>query len=91
MKKRIVLRIFGRVQGVFYRINTNEKALELNLTGFVHNKNDGTVETVAEGEESDLKEFIKWCYKGSSSSRVEKIEEKWEEYTGGFNNFEIKY
>lgn len=91
MQKRIVLKIFGRVQGVFYRVNTNNKALELSLTGFVKNEKDGTVKIIAEGEENNLKKLVNWCYQGSSSSTVLKIEKKWEEYKGEFNNFEIKY
>jgi len=91
MQKRVVLKISGRVQGVFYRINTKEKATKLNIGGYIKNKLDGTVNIIAEGEKNNLKELVKWCYQGSPSAKVENVDEKWEKYTGGFNNFEIKY
>lgn len=91
MPKKVVLNITGRVQGVLYRVNAKNRAKELNLTGYVENNKDGTVEIIAEGEENNLKKFIIWCYQGSPNAKVDNIKENWEKYTGGFNNFEIKY
>jgi len=91
MQKKVVLKITGRVQGVLYRTNAKKEALSLNLVGFVQNKTGGTVEIIAEGEENNLKKLIDWCYSGPPSASVENIKEDWENYTGGFNSFEIKY
>lgn len=91
MPKRVELKIFGKVQGVFYRISAQKKALELNLVGFVKNENDGTVKIIAEGNKNNLKQFISWCYSGPIIAKVEQVEEKWQKYQGGFNSFEIKY
>lgn len=49
MKKRIVLKIYGRVQGVFFRDSTKRKAEELDLLGWVRNEAGGAVQIVAEG------------------------------------------
>ncbi|MGC8846782.1 MAG: acylphosphatase, partial [Candidatus Hydrogenedens sp.] len=41
MKSRVYIVIYGIVQGVGYRYSTYRKALQLGITGWVHNKNDG--------------------------------------------------
>lgn len=58
---RVRLRIKGRVQGVFFRASAKESAMNLGITGWVKNQPDGTVETVAEGEQEALDRFIEWC------------------------------
>jgi acylphosphatase len=47
---RAHLIVKGRVQGVCYRMETEDVARRLNLTGWVRNRRDRTVEIVAEGE-----------------------------------------
>ena len=91
MEKRVILKIYGRVQGVFFRDSTRRKARKLGLTGWVSNESDGIVKVVAEGEEKKLEEFIDWCYNGPIIARVEKIDIDWQKATGQFEKFEIKY
>lgn len=90
MQKQTVLKIYGKVQGVFFRDSSRKKARELNLSGFVRNEPDGTVAVVAEGEEKDLKEFIEWCKNGPDHTKVEKVDIQWLKPTGQFNDFVIK-
>lgn len=78
MLKKINITISGKVQGVFYRMNTKNKADEFGLTGWVKNTLSGEVEVLAEGKEGDLKEFIKWCYNGSKGAKVSEVDVKWE-------------
>ncbi|HNH76956.1 MAG TPA: acylphosphatase [Candidatus Obscuribacter sp.] len=68
------LKIHGRVQGVFFRQSTREKARELGLSGWVKNMPDGTVEALAAGPESLVNELIAWCHKGPAYARVDKVE-----------------
>lgn len=94
--KRAVIKIFGDVQGVFFRVNTTAQAQELGLTGWVRNAQDGTVEIVAEGSEEMLKKLIDWCYNGQREknigfANVDKVEVKWEEGIREFQDFIIKY
>ena len=91
MNKRIILKIYGRVQMVMYRDFAQRKAKKLGLAGWVMNQNDKTVKVVAEGEEKKLKELIDWCYNGPILAKVEKIDIDWQDSTGQFNKFEIKY
>lgn len=90
MKKQIVLKIYGKVQGVFFRDGSRRKAKELNLSGSVSNEPDGTVAVVAEGEEKDLKEFIEWCKNGPDHAKVDKVDVEWAEPAGEFDDFTIK-
>ena len=91
MNKKIILKIYGRVQLVMYRDSARRQARKLNLVGWVMNKSDGTVELIAEGEEENLKQFIDWCYNGPILARVDKIDISWQEATGQFKKFNIKY
>jgi acylphosphatase len=91
MTKRIVLKIYGRVQMVFYRDSTRRKAKKLGLVGWVKNEPDKTVKIIAEGEEGGLKELIDWCYNGPMLAKVEKVDIEWGEAKGEFKEFEIKY
>lgn len=90
MKKQIVLKIYGRVQGVFFRESSRERARELNISGWVRNEPDGTVALVAEGGEGNLQELIEWCKNGPYQDRVEKMDAKWAEPTDQFGDFVVK-
>ncbi|MBR5130186.1 MAG: acylphosphatase [Alphaproteobacteria bacterium] len=68
------IRVYGRVQGVGYRAWTVYQALDLQLTGFVRNRRDRSVEIFAEGDEKSLNMLLERCYSGPTFSRVDKIE-----------------
>ena len=91
MKKRVKLNIKGKVQGVWYRASAKEVADKLNITGWVKNEIDGSVTIVAEGEEEQLREFIKWCHKGPANARVESVTEEWSDWQDEFKVFKIIY
>ncbi|MBU2229242.1 acylphosphatase [Patescibacteria group bacterium] len=89
-KKRARIRIYGIVQGVFFRYNALEKAKELQITGWVKNESDETVKIDAEGEEKNLQRFIDWCHNGPDQASVNKVEIEWDDYKNLFKNFKIK-
>ena len=74
MRIRKRLRITGRVQGVAFRASTIMAAQSLGLAGWVANRADGSVETVAEGDEAGIAEFIRWCHQGPPAARVDHVE-----------------
>ncbi len=90
-KARAHLFIEGRVQGVFYRAFTREVAARLGLNGWVRNLFDGRVETLFEGNKEQIEQAIKACKKGPPGSLVSNIDFTWEEYSGEYKGFEIKY
>ncbi len=72
--------VSGRVQGVFYRASTRERALELNLSGYARNQADGSVEVVASGADAALEALQSWLQRGPPAARVERVTR--EAYTG---------
>ncbi len=95
--KFLRIKIFGRVQGVFFRHTAKIKADESGLKGLARNEDDGSVYIEAEGDEKNLKRFLEWCKKGPPLANVERIEFSYGKAclpagrrTGKFENFEIK-
>ncbi|HVO32172.1 MAG TPA: acylphosphatase [bacterium] len=89
---RVRLVISGRVQGVGYRANAARKAEALGLTGWVKNLPDGRVETLAEGAEDIVNEFIAWCRRGPTAARVTTVDVVLrEEAPAEFAVFEIAF
>ncbi|MEO9802922.1 MAG: acylphosphatase [Reichenbachiella sp.] len=65
--------VCGRVQGVFYRASTCDKASSLGLRGWVKNLPSGDVQIEAFGEESAVQELIAWCKHGPPMASVTSI------------------
>jgi len=72
----IVIHVTGRVQGVFFRQGTRQKALALGITGRVSNLADGRVEVEASGTKEQLDALIAWCRRGPDRAEVTGIEWK---------------
>jgi len=66
--------IDGRVQGVFYRASTYEKAQQLGVKGWVRNLSDGRVEALVQGSEEQIEEMVDWFWQGPSYSRVSSVQ-----------------
>jgi acylphosphatase len=82
--------ITGRVQGVGFRYFTLDAARREGLHGFVRNNDDGSVETVAEGESAALERFERAIRRGPSRSRVEQVMVDDVEPAGLATGFEIR-
>jgi len=82
--------VFGKVQGVFYRKNTQEKAKKIGLKGWVRNKEDGSVEICAEGSSAQIEELKAWCRKGPEEAEVKDLISKSTEVQF-YKSFEIEY
>lgn len=91
MKKHAHIVISGRVQGVGFRMYAVDQAEELNLTGWVRNRDDGCVEVVAEGEETDVDAFVEWCKSGPESAEVSATRVTFSEPNEEFDAFTIRY
>ena len=89
--KRIHIFVTGRVQGVFFRQSARVMAIKNDVDGWIRNLDDGKVEIVAEGEESNINALVDWCKTGPANSRVDKFELSEENYTGEFEKFEVRY
>jgi acylphosphatase len=83
--------IHGRVQGVSFRYYTAQTANRLGLTGWVANRWDGSVETVAEGPRKALGDFLTFLHRGPPSAMVTKVDESWLLPTGEFKDFGVRF
>jgi acylphosphatase len=72
----------GRVQGVFFRAETRERARSLGLGGWGRNNADGTVEAVFEGDHERVESMVDWCRRGPRHAAVEDVDVTWEEPRG---------
>ena len=89
--EEIYCRVDGRVQMVMFRDFAQRKARGLGLVGYVHNRSDGTVEVLAQGDTEDLKEFIVYLQKGPLLARVDGVEVEWRKPEKEFSSFEIVF
>ena len=87
--KHLAIKITGRVQGVFFRASTKDKAEKLAIKGFVRNDRNNSVYIEAEGTEENLKQFIEWCHRGPDRAEVKSVIVE-EGNIRGFTMFEVK-
>ncbi len=76
--KRAHVMISGRVQGVWFRVCTEDKATSVGVKGWVRNLRDGRVEAVFEGDGAAVDAVVAWCWVGSPQSRVTAVDVQWE-------------
>jgi len=68
------LRVFGQVQGVYYRESLRQQAEMSGVTGWVRNRRDGSVEAMLQGETMAVEAVIAWCRRGPDRARVERVD-----------------
>jgi len=88
--KCVYVKIHGFVQGIGFRHYIRRFAKKLSLKGWVRNAEDGTVETMFEGNDEAVNKMLTYCKMGPELAKVSKIEVK-EEKPYGFVNFEIRH
>jgi acylphosphatase len=91
MQTRAHVFVAGRVQGVFFRSATKHYADRYFVKGWIRNLPDGRVEAVFEGEKEAVQKLIEFCKHGPSSARVTNVDFTWENYTGEFESFKLRY
>jgi acylphosphatase len=74
VKRRVRIRVYGHVQGVFFRASTRREAQRLGLAGFARNEPDGSVLIEAEGNADDLARLVEWCHGGPPAAEVSRID-----------------
>jgi len=81
----------GRVQGVGFRFFAERAARELGIRGWVRNLPDGSVETLAEGEDEAVQRYLERLRKGPLGSRVDAVDvtEALDAAAPGHTSFEI--
>jgi acylphosphatase len=90
-RARLHATVHGRVQGVNFRYYSTRTARRLGLKGWVANRRDGTVETIVEGQRADVDEYLDFLHRGSPAARVQDVDVDWENPTGEFDGFRVRY
>ena len=90
MNFRAHILLNGKVQGVFFRVETRSAANKRNVTGWVRNTSECKVEAIFEGNQEDVEKMIEFCKRGPPAAQVTKIDVQWEEYTEEFKAFKIR-
>ncbi len=84
--------IHGRVQGVWFRMETRQAAERIgNLTGWVRNVPDGTVEALIEGDKKNVEKLLEWCRQGPPLARVDRVDVAWDHPTGDLPDFDVTF
>ena len=78
----VLIKVSGQVQGVFFRATTQTTAKNLRLSGWVRNRNDGSVEIRAEGNRHQLEKLIEWCQDGPPYASVSEVKTEWVAHQG---------
>ena len=90
MKARAHILVSGKVQGVFFRVETRYEATKRKVSGWIRNTLDDRVEAIFEGTKDDVEKLIDFCRRGPPNAQVTKIEVRWQEYVGEFQGFQIR-
>ena len=88
MRKRVV--VHGRVQGVFFRDSTRQRAREAGVAGWVRNRSDGALEAVFDGDSDSVERMVAWMREGPSGAVVEDVEVSDEEGGEELGGFEVR-
>lgn len=93
MEKKVSARLVvsGRVQGVYFRMETQRTAQRFGLFGWVRNKPDGTVEALFQGDKADVESAIAWCRTGPPGAHVSQVDVDWAAHSGEFETFQVRY
>ena len=89
-RERARVYVSGKVQGVFFRDATREKAEQLGLAGWVRNIPDGRVELLLDGPSEKVREMVRWCKEGPSHADVEDVDTEFEASAGDLEGFEVR-
>jgi acylphosphatase len=88
--RKVKILVSGRVQGVYFRLFTQNKAKHFAIKGSARNLPDGRVEIIAEAENLTIEKFIQWCHKGPITARVDQVEITELQHEESLTSFEIK-
>jgi len=82
--------VSGKVQGVFYRATTRDRARDAGVDGWVRNLDDGRVEAVFEGDPDAVEALVEWCHTGSPRAAVDGVDVEYGEPQGE-TGFEVRW
>ena len=89
---RLQARVYGRVQGVYFRYFVQDIARRSGLKGYVRNlPSSDAVEVEAEGDRQQLEKLVEQLKIGPPAAQVKEVEISWSDYSGQFNEFRVMH
>ena len=79
------------VQGVGFRSFVEQEARSLELSGYIRNRGDGSVEVVAEGTQGLLEDLLTTLRRGPMGAHVSGVQARWAQSRGELKRFEIRF
>ncbi|MFA5785487.1 MAG: acylphosphatase [Actinomycetota bacterium] len=89
-EQRLHAFVSGRVQGVFFRYESQRVAQDLGLMGYARNLPDGRVEVLAEGERMALEGLLEFLREGPRMARVDAVDHSFAPAAGDLDSFHIR-
>lgn len=84
MNVSYIAHVSGKVQGVYFRVSSQQKAIDFGLSGYARNLADGDVEVFLSGEEENVEKMLAWLKDGPSRAEVTGVQQKqveWQEHS----------
>ena len=81
--------VAGRVQGVGFRYRCQRQARDLDVRGWVQNREDGRVHGVVQGAEPALTAMLNWLRNGPPGARIDDMQSEAVE-AERFDDFSIR-
>jgi acylphosphatase len=83
-----IAHVSGKVQGVYFRVSTQQKAIDYSLSGYARNLADGDVEVLLCGKQHNVELMLDWLREGPPQADVSEVQQKqipWQDH----NHFSI--
>ena len=83
MKVSYMAHVSGKVQGIYFRVSSQQVAIEYGVSGYARNLTNGDVEVLMCGEEQNIKKMINWLELGPTEAEVSNVEVQkvpWQEH-----------
>jgi acylphosphatase len=90
MVKQARILIEGRLQGMNFRLNTQQQANQLGLNGFVRTLSDGRIEIEVQGDESQVEELLNWCLERPHSNYIKNIFYRFDDVEKTYTDFTVR-
>jgi len=84
MNVSYIAHVSGKVQGVYFRVSSQQKAIDFGLSGYARNLADGDVEVFLSGEEENVEKMLAWLKNGPELAEVSQMQQKqvdWQEHS----------
>ncbi|WP_114325087.1 acylphosphatase [Candidatus Colwellia aromaticivorans] len=84
MNVSYIAHMSGKVQGVYFRVSSQQKAIDYGLSGYAKNLADGDVEVFLSGDQENVDKMLAWLKHGPEQAQVTKMQQKkvdWQEHS----------